>query len=68
MRAGVNGTRRMRTPVASKIALLMAAAVGREEGSPAPRRGDLRVIQKHHIDLGEHPTIALPDRCSNPRW
>src|SRR5262249_26148916 len=35
-RSGENGTRRMRTPVASKIALAMAAATGRMEGSPAP--------------------------------
>jgi len=35
-RSGVNGTRRMRTPVASKIALATAAVSGRIEGSPAP--------------------------------
>src|SRR5207237_4267529 len=35
-RSGENGTRRMRTPVASKMALAMAAAIGRIEGSPAP--------------------------------
>ena len=35
-RSGENGTRRMRTPVASKMALAMAAATGRIEGSPAP--------------------------------
>src|SRR4051812_9756202 len=35
-RSGENGTRRMRTPVASKIALAMAAATGRIDGSPPP--------------------------------
>src|SRR4029453_9200800 len=35
-RSGENGTRRMRTPVASKIALAIAAASGRIDGSPAP--------------------------------
>ena len=35
-RSGENGTRRMRTPVASKIALAIAAATGRIDGSPAP--------------------------------
>src|SRR5215510_9199001 len=35
-RSGVNGTRRMRTPVASNTALAMAPATGRIEGSPAP--------------------------------
>src|SRR5437667_12613699 len=34
--AGENGTRRMRTPVASKIAFAIAADSGRIEGSPAP--------------------------------
>lgn len=38
-RSGENGTRRMRTPVASKMALAMAAAVGRIDGSPAPEEG-----------------------------
>ena len=38
-RSGENGTRRMRTPVASKIALAMAAATGRIDGSPAPVGG-----------------------------
>ena len=38
-RSGENGTRRMRTPVASKIALAIAAATGRIEGSPAPLGG-----------------------------
>ena len=32
-RSGENGTRRMRTPVASKIALAIAAATGRIEGN-----------------------------------
>jgi hypothetical protein len=36
---GVNGTRRSRTPVASKMALAIAAATGRLEGSPAPEGG-----------------------------
>ena len=35
-RSGENGTRLIRTPVASKIALAMAAATGRIDGSPAP--------------------------------
>src|SRR3954462_15374186 len=35
-RSGENGTRRMRTPVASKIALAIAAASGRIDGPPAP--------------------------------
>jgi hypothetical protein len=34
--SGENGTRRMRTPVASKMAFAMAAATGRIDGSPAP--------------------------------
>jgi mono/diheme cytochrome c family protein len=34
--AGVNGAVRTRAPVASKIALPIAAAVGRDAGSPAP--------------------------------
>src|SRR5262249_10346931 len=38
-RSGVNGTRRMRTPVASKIAFAIAAVSGRIEGSPAPDGG-----------------------------
>ena len=33
---GVKGPRRTRAPVASKIALPIAAAVGRLDGSPAP--------------------------------
>src|SRR5215471_9957138 len=35
-RSGENGTRRMRTPVASKIAFAIAAATGRIAGSPEP--------------------------------
>ena len=35
-RSGVNGTVRMRTPVASKTALPSAAATGAVEASPAP--------------------------------
>src|SRR5262249_37692470 len=38
-RSGENGTRRMRTPVASKIALAIAAATGRIAGSPEPVGG-----------------------------
>jgi hypothetical protein len=38
-RSGENGTRRMRTPVASKIALAIAADSGRIDGSPAPVGG-----------------------------
>ena len=34
--SGVRGPRRRRAPVASKIALPIAAAVGRPAGSPAP--------------------------------
>lgn len=35
-RSGENGTRRMGTQVTSKIALAIAAATGRIDGSPAP--------------------------------
>ena len=35
-RAVVNGTRRMRTPVASKMALATAASIGLHTVSPAP--------------------------------
>src|SRR5215831_10194911 len=35
-RSGENGTRRIRTPVASNMAFAMAAATGRIDGSPAP--------------------------------
>jgi hypothetical protein len=38
-RDGVSGAWRMRAPVASKIALAMAAAVARLDGSPAPLDG-----------------------------
>src|SRR5262249_42077090 len=38
-RSGVIGTRRMRTPVASKIALAIAAGTVRVAGSPAPVPG-----------------------------
>src|ERR1051326_1802814 len=37
--SGENGTRLIRTPVASKIALAIAAATGRMLGSPAPVGG-----------------------------
>jgi hypothetical protein len=37
--SGVNGARRMRTPVASKMALAIAAATGRVDASPAPVLG-----------------------------
>ena len=50
-RSGENGTRRMRTPVASKIALAIAAATGRIDGSPAPVGGDLRMVDQHEVDL-----------------
>src|SRR5439155_1819518 len=36
MRSGVSGTRRKRTPVASKIAFAIAAGTVRVDGSPAP--------------------------------
>ena len=36
MRCGFNGTRRMRTPVASKIAFATAAIIGLHAASPAP--------------------------------
>ena len=36
-RCGVNGALRRRTPVASKMALLIAAVIGTIEGSPPPR-------------------------------
>src|SRR3954464_15479196 len=38
-RAGVNGTVRRRTPVASKMALPTAADMGQVEISPAPQAG-----------------------------
>jgi len=38
-RAGVSGAWRTRAPVASKMALAIAPAVGRLEGSPAPPAG-----------------------------
>ena len=38
-RSGVNGASRRRTPVASKIALAIAAAIGALDGSPPPRAG-----------------------------
>ena len=38
-RSGENGTRLIRTPVASNTALAMAADSGRIEGSPAPVGG-----------------------------
>src|SRR5207247_6673464 len=38
-RSGVSGTRRMRTPVASKKALATAAGTVRVDGSPAPEAG-----------------------------
>src|SRR5204862_3745648 len=37
--AGVIGTERMRTPVASKNAFAIAAAIGAEAGSPEPVEG-----------------------------
>jgi hypothetical protein len=37
--SGVNGGSRKRTPVASKIALAMAAVPGTDDDSPAPRMG-----------------------------
>ena len=36
IRSGVIGTRRMRTPVASKMAFAIAAGIVRVDGSPAP--------------------------------
>jgi hypothetical protein len=39
IRSGVNGGSRNRTPVASKIALAMAAALGTEADSPTPSGG-----------------------------
>src|SRR3569832_2521953 len=39
MRSGVNGGSRKRTPVASKIALAIAAALGTEADSPTPSGG-----------------------------
>src|SRR5205809_7453937 len=39
IRCGVNGASRRRTPVASKIALAMAAPTGALDGSPPPRAG-----------------------------
>src|SRR5258705_3051301 len=39
IRSGVNGNSRKRTPVASKIALAIAAALGTEADSPTPSAG-----------------------------
>src|SRR6266446_6961998 len=39
MRSGVNGNSRKRTPVASKIALAIAAALGTDADSPTPSAG-----------------------------
>src|SRR3954453_19559765 len=39
MRSGVNGGSRKRTPLASKIALAIAAALGTEADSPTPSGG-----------------------------
>src|SRR3954469_9536860 len=39
MRSGVNGNSRKRTPVASKIALAIAAALGTDADSPTPSGG-----------------------------
>ena len=39
IRSGVKGGSRKRTPVASKIAFAMAAALGTEADSPTPRGG-----------------------------
>ena len=39
MRSGVNGSSRKRTPVASKMALAIAAALGTEADSPTPSGG-----------------------------
>src|SRR3954451_9858265 len=39
IRSGVNGGSRKRTPVASKIALAIAAALGTEADSPTPSGG-----------------------------
>ena len=50
-RSGENGTRRMRTPVASKIALAIAAATGRIDGSPAPVGGWSGLVEQHDVDL-----------------
>ena len=68
-RSGENGTRRMRTPVASKIALAIAAATGRMLGSPAPD-GSISgwlistksifsgVSVMSRIGIGQHPVDA----------
>ena len=50
----------MRTPVASKIALPIAAAIGRIDGSPAPVDGDLRVVEQH--DPRSYPALSLMSR------
>ncbi len=39
MRSGVNGNSRKRTPVASKMALAIAAALGTDADSPTPSGG-----------------------------
>src|SRR5205809_4117029 len=49
IRCGVNGASRRRTPVASKIALAMAAPTGALDGSPPPRadRKSTRLNSSH---------------------
>ena len=49
-RSGENGTRRMRTPVASKIALAIAAATGRIAARRRPVGGNLRMVDQHEVD------------------
>ena len=59
-RSGENGTRRMRTPVASKIALAIAAATGRIEGSPAPvGAASGRLISTQSIVSGVSPMSRI---------
>ena len=64
-RSGVKGTSRSRAPVASKIALPMAAATMVIEVSPAPVASTIGPVEQHDFDLGnfeaqEQSVIAVP--------
>ena len=49
-RSGVNGARRMRTPVASKIALAIAAGDRPHRRLAGAGRRDLRLVDQHDVD------------------
>ena len=53
-RAGVSGSSRRRTPVASATALAIAAAVGPCAASPVPRKGCARPVDDVHLDALRH--------------